>query len=284
MTFYINPHAGDVRVDQFTLEHADFVMSNLPEKSRKTGRPLTSATRRQVAQVMGRLLNLAVYPGRWRKESPIPKGWLPKPGPSKAKECLYPDEDAKLLDGKATHPGKADVPLLRRFAYGFLSREGMRTDEMASLRWRDVDLERGRVTLDKNKTDDPRDWELRPDVVEALGRWKKRYQPKAEAGDHVFAEDGVPINVERLAEQLRADLERVGVDRPQLFERSEARQPLRAHDLRATFITVALATGQTETWVMDRTGHTTSEMVNRYRRKARSWKLGQLGPLHLMYP
>jgi hypothetical protein len=33
---------------------------------------------------------------------------------------------------------------------------------MAALRWRDFDLERGRVNLDVNKSDHPRDWDLRP--------------------------------------------------------------------------------------------------------------------------
>ena len=79
-------------------------------------------------------------------------------------------------------------------------------------------------------------------------------------------------------------LERVGADRPQLFERSAMRQPIRAHDLRATFITISLATGKTATWVTDRTGHTASAMVNGYRRKARSWQLGELGPLDECIP
>jgi len=281
---YIEPHVGHLRLDEFTLEDAELVMANLPEISPRTGRPLAPASRRHVAQVMARLMNLAVYPGRWRKESPIPRGWLPRIGSGKAKECLYPDEDALLLAGKSVEEGKRDVPLLRSVAYGFLSREGMRADEMASLKWGDVDLERGHVHLDTNKTDDPRDWDLRPDVVRGLQAWKERYCPGAKATDHVFAEGGVPISTEHLADQLRADLARVGVTRPQLFERSAARQPIRAHDLRATFITISLATGKTETFVMDRTGHTTSLMVNRYRRKARSWNLGELGPLDLCIP
>ena len=53
-----------------------------------------------------------------------------------------------------------------------------------------------------------------------------------------------------------------------------------ARDLHQRF----LATGKTETSVMDRTGHTTSAMVNRYRRKARSWKLGERGPLDECIP
>jgi hypothetical protein len=67
--------------------------------------------------------------------------------------------------------------------------------------------------------------------VEALKRWKKR-QTCTEPGDHVFAGNGIPLNVEKLAEQSRAELERVGA--AQLFERSASRQ--RIQSLRATSI------------------------------------------------
>ena len=66
----------------------------------------------------------------------------------------------------------------------------------------------------------------------------------------------------------------------QPFEGSATRQRFRAHDLRATFVTVALATGKTETWVSDRTGHDGHSMIERYRRKARTWNLGELAPFY----
>jgi integrase len=87
-----------------------------------------------------------------------------------------------------------------------------------------------------------------------------------------------------VAEQIRNDLRRVGVERAQLFEGSATRQRSRAHDLRPTFVTVALATGKTETWVSDRTGHDGHSMIERYRRKARTWNLGPLGALHGLIP
>jgi integrase len=283
LRLYVLPHVHDVRLDEFDLHDAERVMANLPDTSARAKRPLAAASRRHVAQVISRLLHLAVYPGKWRRASPIPKGWLPSLPPRKAKECLYPGEDALLLGGTSVEQGKAgplpDVPLLRRLAYGFLAREGMRTEEMARLRWRDVDLKHGRVNLEKDKTDDPRDWDLRPDVAEALTRWKERSRPHTEPTDPVFAENGVPLNVEHLAEQIRNDFRRVGVERAQLFEGSDTRQRFRAHDLRATFVTIALATGKTETWVSDRTGHDGHSMIERYRRKARTWNLGELGPL-----
>ena len=252
-------------------------MANIPEAN-------AAGTRKQIAQVVGRVLALAVYPGRLRASNPIPKGWLLSSKSRKAKECLYPDEDVKLL-------GCADVPLLRRLAYGFLEREGMRTDELASLEWRVVDLARGKVNLDHNKTDAPRDWDLNPDVRIALQLWHDMNHPdpesKAAPTDHVFAEKSVPLNVAHLADQLRRDLRRAGVTREQLFERSAVRQPIRAHDLRATFVTVALATpGRNRGWA-DRTGHRSTGMINASRRKARTWSglaLGELAPLHACIP
>jgi integrase len=167
LRLYVLPITKDIRLPDFELEHAEAVMASLPGG-------LAAATRRHVAQVISRVMRLAVYPGKWIANSPIPRGWLPRVGDPKAKECLFPDEDACLLAGRSIEPDKDGIPIVRRFAYGFLMREGMRTDEMAGLRWREVDLERGRVNLDENKTDDPRDWDLRPDTAEALRRWKER--------------------------------------------------------------------------------------------------------------
>ena len=38
------------------------------------------------------------------------------------------------------------------------------------------------------------------------------------------------------------------------------------------------------TWVSDRTGHDGHSMIERYRRKARTWNLGELGCLHDLIP
>jgi len=82
-------------------------------------------------------------------------------------------------------------------------------------------------------------------------------RPIACAGEHehVFREAGRPLYVDQMAQHLRADLKAAGIARPEIFERTAVRHPLRVHDLRATFVTVSLANGKTETWVADRTGH-----------------------------
>ena len=53
--------------------------------------------------------------------------------------------------------------------------------ELAALRFRDLDLDRGYIALDENKTDDPRGWALDPHVASAL-RVEGRYREGAK--DH----------------------------------------------------------------------------------------------------
>ncbi len=279
---YINPVIGPTHIPDVTLEHAERVMAKLPEA-------LAPRSRKLVAQCMRKVLSLAVYPGRHIASNPIPAEWMPKVPRSanKAKAYLFPEEDAKLLSCKL-------VDLERRIAYGVLAREGMRASELALLRWRDVDLKHGRVRLDENKTDDPRAWALSPDVTRTLGWWKKR--AGGEDGDLVVrfdlanavwwfrgAADWKPDD----GPKGRGDLRTAGITRPELFERSKARQPIRVHDLRATFVTVSLANGKTEQWVSDRTGHRSSAMLALYSRQARTWAelgLGELRPLDALLP
>ncbi|HZO16918.1 MAG TPA: tyrosine-type recombinase/integrase, partial [Polyangiaceae bacterium] len=267
----------------------DKVMSKLPPE-------LSAASRRQIAQLMHRVLGLGVFPLRLREANPLPRGWLPKPTNGKAKSWLYPEEEAQLL--RCTR-----VPLGHRVAYGVLAREGMRKSELLALTWDDVDLKRGAVSLDENKTDDPRTWALGDDVVAALHAWrdlcgKPEHGPvftELDGTQLILRADGDDDDRERTKGEpyrpprrgLRAHLKLAGVDRAQLFERSAARQPVRLHDLRATFVTLALATGRSETWVADRTGHRSSQMINKYRRAARTaaeLDLGWFKPMHQFIP
>jgi integrase len=243
-------------------------------------------TRRQIAQVMHRILRLAVFPLRLIPANPLPPGFLPDKGPPKAKSCLYPDEDAKLL-------GSQRVPLCWRMLYGFLNREGPRISEAVRFTWSDADLERGGIVLDVNKTDDPRAWALSPGVAAGLRGWRtireRALGRPLEPSEPIFVdESGEPITVgSSHGQRFRRHLQLAGIDRPVLFEHNETRLQIRAHDTRSTFITIALANGRSETWISDRTGHKSSEMINRYRRAARTVAelgLGDLAPLDQAIP
>jgi integrase len=267
---HVYPLVADVPVRAFRLEEAELVMRSLDPS-------LSTGSRRQIAQLLHRVLALAAYPARIIDSSPIPEGFLPKPDAGKAQAWLYPEEEARLL-------ACAEVPLLYRMLYGFLAREGMRRDEALSLTWRDVDLERGTLTLDQNKTSDPRAWVLGEDVVRALVRWR---DVQEKGSTLVFECSNQSIDAEHLAAELRRHLTKTEGIRAVLFQNTARRAPMRAHDLRATFVTLALASGETETWVCDRTGHRSSSMLNRYRRAARTAAelgLGWLKPMHEVIP
>lgn len=264
---WVYPVVGHVALSAFTLRDGQEVMRRVP-------RERSSALRRHVAQVMVRLCNLAVYPCELIPVSPLPKGFLPKVR-SRPGAYLYPKEDAALLAHRR-------VPLANRFLYGFLAREGMRREEALSLTWSDLDLANGAVRLDTNKTNDPRAWALDPGVAKALAWWRKQRKNEPDNA-RVF---GV-ADAGRLASALQSHLELAGVKRSELFEHNDKRRRVNIHALRATFVTLALANGKTETWVQDRTGHRSSVMVNRYRRVARTAAelgLGALTPLDKAIP
>ncbi|HWA76665.1 MAG TPA: tyrosine-type recombinase/integrase [Polyangiaceae bacterium] len=254
---------GKVQLRAFSLADAKRAMAALPKAAK------TSATRRQYAQLIAKVLNYAAWPCELIPHSPLPRGFLPKVKSTKATAYLYPAEDAALMASKK-------VPLARRMLYGFLAREGLRLGEALSLRWADIDLERAAIKLDENKSDDPRAWALSPGIAEALAAFRPE---GAEDTDLVFS----GLESRRMAEGFRDDLEAAEVGRPELLARTANRQPIRVHDLRATFVTLSLAAGRSETWVADRTGHKSSVMINRYRRAARTaaeLDLGTLLPLN----
>lgn len=275
---HVYPHVEHDAVADFRIEDAERVMAKLPEG-------LSSATRRHVAQLMHRLMAMAVYPARLRAANPLPKGFMPKVKRTRAFSYLYPTEDAALMGFDGAKDG-ARIDLGERLLFGFLAREGMRVGEALALEWNDLDLQRGAVRLDANKTDDARAWAMGEDVAEALRRWWA-FSGSPKVGTIFRCVDGRTISDAHLADRLREALELAGVTRPELHERSATRRPIRVHDLRATFVTLALATGRSETWVADRTGHRSSFMINRYRRAARTAAelgLGWLTPLHNALP
>ncbi len=161
--------------------------------------------------------------------------------------------------------------------------------ELRELTWADVDLDRGLLTLVENKTDDPRTWRMDESTVTALSRWKRLQSPKVRAKGYIIAhpKNGRRFPVGKGAKALRRALEKAKVERPGLLESTAGRTRLRAHDLRATFVTVALSQGKSDSWVVDRTGHRSSAMLYRYKRAARTHaeaELGALSPLHEVIP
>lgn len=262
---YIYPHIKDVPIVAFEKAHADLVMSHLPAKRIKT-----SAARRHVAQIIGRVLNLAVMPLGLIKVSPLPRGFLPRIERSRHYTCLFPHEEATFLACK-------EVDEAFRLFIGVLDREGMRVSELADSEWWQWNLQVGTFTATKTKTRDPRMWALRPDVARAMRLWHDRH---GKTKKRPFV-DVVPDEKAKalLAKRLREGLKVAGVTRKELFEKTEHTGALRAHDMRATFVTISLAESRPETWIRDRTAHKTLSMIDRYRRTARQFAELKVGTL-----
>ncbi len=261
---------GELYLADIRIEHVDAVMATLPTT-------LQPATRRQYVQAIRKVLGYGVHPLRQITSNPVAREHMPKGRRSLAKGQLRPAEEARVcLCTK--------IPILDRLVLGFCHREGMRTGEAVAIEWSDVDLELGTVTLDENKTDEPRAWVLGADVLRTLVTWRAR-NPDAR---YVFGGDE-PHNVHKLADRFRRYLGETyaNVQRPELLERTGSRIPLRAHDARGAFITRALACDRTEAWVTDRTGHKSSQMVYGYKQTARTEAalgLGWWAPLDEVTP
>jgi integrase len=257
---HIYPHVEDVPLASFTREHADGVMAKLPST-------LKRGTRRHIAQLINRVLHLAVFTDAL-KHHPLPRGWLPKAPKAESigKESLLPSEEAKLLSGVDAE-GKTVVELVYRIVYAFMHREGMRKSEAKNLTWGDLNLEKGVVSLDLNKTDRPRSWVVGPSVAQVLKQWKKM-SAKTEDASPVF----VGIAWEKLAGLYRRDCQAVGIKRERLFQKKANKLQLRAHDMRAFFVTAAMYAGKDALWITDRTGHTSLGMLRTYERDVRRWR------------
>lgn len=256
---------GSIPIAKLTVDDAERALASLPED-------MASSTRARYAGMFARIMNIAAFPLRLIERSPLPDGWRPSTGPRRVSPFLYPDEDACLMRCML-RLGLVDRGLL----YGLLAREGLRISEAFGLVWADLDLERGVLRLDKNKTGRPRRWKLRDDVARALRAHHRSIKPSS--SDRVFRPG---FSMVHSASTFRTDLARCDIKRSDLHEDTKERRHIRIHDLRGTFVTLAMAGGKSEAWIMDRTGHTTSSMLNRYRSQARhaaEIDIGELGPL-----
>ena len=266
----IYPHIGHKLIRLVTRADCDDVMRRLPPPKGRD--EMDRETRRQYAGLMNRILNLAELAG-YIERNPLPRGWLPKPGPKKRFPILYPSEDAALLRCQKVWVGY-------RLFYGFLHREGMRRSEAAQLQLSDIDLDHEVVTLDENKTNHPRWWRLSPGVADALRAW--RDLRNAEDNQLVFIEEnGGAFELNHLADAVRTHLADAEITRADLTSVGPLKRRFGTHSFRRSFVTRSLALGKNEDWVRQRTGHKSDELLT-YRQTARSLvelELGDVGPL-----
>lgn len=152
-------------------------------------------------------------------------------------------------------------------AYRLAAMTGLRRGELLGLRWGDVDVEAGRLSVRQAllsvrnklirstpKTGKGRSVSLDPETVAALRQWKTRQAKErlafeGEWPDHdlVFTrEDGEPVHPDRFSRDWFAQ-----------HVKAAGLRPIRLHDLRHTHATLALQAGIHPKQVSSRLGHAT---------------------------
>jgi integrase len=137
-----------------------------------------------------------------------------------------------------------------------------RAGELKALTWSDFDLRTGRVHVHQSLKSDGK-----------LGRTKTMADRQFVAERSLlpllrvmFDRVRQPHNLARL---LRAQLERAGLDRADLYADDDSRRPFTFHDLRATGITWMAMRGDSPADIMERVGHSNLGTTERYIRRGR---------------
>jgi len=177
--------------------------------------------------------------------------------------------------------GCREIPLGRRIAYLCATYFGWRKGSLYAFRWSGIDWDHGTVMVTWQKGVGRMDGKgcdkdqgkpiffvvHEKSVLEVLRAWKS-YLKDPSADMPVICDLGLERNHDE-ATVLREDLRKAGVHRSVLFSESANVQPVRFHDLRASFCTWARRLGKDPFWICERSGHQpTGKMLDRYTRQA----------------
>lgn len=265
---HVYPFIGNLAVADVTEQDIERCMAKAAHAAHhRRGKPWRQATRFQLYQVLRRLFDLAVKPGRLRTDNPVSVDSKPRRDSAKLFSFLYPSEFLALV-------GCERVPLQRRVHYALAAYTGLRKGSLRALRWGSVDFEHGTITSLESKTGLPQIFAQSdptlPGLKSLLTILKRYHEQQGGPGPHEPIVSALGCRAGREAQALRADLKAANISREMLFSRAVNVEPIRFHDMRASFVTWARRAGKGQGWIADRTGHLTVAMMDRYDRGART--------------
>lgn len=279
---HINPNLGAVTLDKLTGPRITAMYRKLESEGRadhQKGSALSARTVRIVHTILKAALKSAVRNGKLLRNP------AELASPPSAKEARAPEMHpwtAAQLSAFLTWAGenRPDIaPAWRVLAY-----TGMRRGELLALRWRDVDLDAGRIHVRRSrtlyrdkgkgltivdgatKTGRGRVVDLDPSTIEVLKAYRvargKLALQLARADAYVIAnENGEPLHPDRFTrrftESVAACSKKLGVGDDGL-ERVPA---IRLHDLRHTHATLLLGAGVPVKVVSERLGHASATIT-----------------------
>jgi integrase len=254
----IVPHLGGVRLQELNTEHLNALYRHLERAGSVKGESLAPKSVRKVHEVLSRALGDAVKRGYLVRN--VAEHASPPPVRRREMRVWTPEELRAFL---------SSVSGDRLYALWLLyATTGLRRGEALALHWDDIDLDRGTIYVHRNRT---------------LAKGKVVvHETKTEHGRRKIALDPTTISafhqhrLRQVEERLAADV--AWHDSASVFVRSDGRglhpsndvskrfsehaaladlRPIRLHDLRHTYATIALSNGVPITVVSRRLGHAT---------------------------
>ncbi|MEZ5124928.1 MAG: tyrosine-type recombinase/integrase [Thermoleophilia bacterium] len=252
----IVPHLGDIPLQRLNRNDVTRMASQLAEDvSKSKGRPLAAETRRGVLVALHRALNDAVEAGLLRTN---PATGVKRPKVRRPE--MHTWSKLELLTFlRATNDDRLG-PL-----WHLLALTGLRRGEALGLKWPDVDLEGGRLSIQRQRVLSGYEVQERAQTKSRKGRPVSidagtiamlRLQSQRQLADaddwgdawqatgHVFTrENGEPWHPDRVKKLFEQAVKKIDVPR------------IRMHDLRHTWATLALRAGVNPKVVQERLGH-----------------------------
>jgi integrase len=252
---HLLPHFMNHRLSQITVSEVD----RYTVAKRKQGK-LSALSINKTMALLAQILDVAVeYPeyaitsnparGRRRRlkaDKPAPV-WLDSA-----------EQIAALLDaaGELDREARADRQVPRRAILATLTFAGLRIGELLELRWRDVDLAAGRLTVRASKTDaGARTIDLLPALAGDLRAHKASARP-ASSSERVFpTQAGNALNDGNVRKRILARAVERANERLEAAGSVPLPEGLTPHKLRHTFASLLVALGVDPGAVMDQLGH-----------------------------
>ena len=267
LTRHLLPFFKDHHLTQITIAEVDrYKTAKVREREKsKGGRGLSNGSINETLNLLAQILEMAVEYGhiqfnpargrRRRLKAAQPKRtWLE---PEQIKPLL--DATVLGLRGGKTRPDPRTHAL---FATAVCT--GLRVGELLALRWREVNLAQGRLTVLDSKTEagTGREIDLWPELRDVLSSYKAGAR-HSKPGDHVFATaTGKADTRGNIAKRLKRVVRRAnetlaGQDIPPIPTE------LTPHSLRRTFASLLYLRGENPVYVMHQMGHADPKLALR---------------------
>lgn len=235
-------------LSQISAETVDrYKSAKLNEKS-----PLSASSINKTLKVLAQVLDDAIEYGHLN-ENPA-RGKRRRLKASKPKRTWLEADEAASLIGEAGDD--------HRTLIATMTLAGLRVSELAALRWRNVDLARGRLTVEASKTDaGRRDVDISPWLLEEL-KLHKANARHVDGDDFVFpTRHGTMRKRSNISRQILAP----AIEAANAAREKKGSQPIQEgvtnHSLRRTFASLLYEAGASPAYVMAQMGHKSSALA-----------------------